>query len=372
MPERKDSAAGPIRRNHPRVGLRSGVPVPSMTRIASSQPAEPPVGIVILNWNKSSETLDCLKTIKTQTYRNRRAIIIDNGSEPESIAELRAGMGAASLICNPRNLGFAGGVNVGIRAALDAGADYVWLLNSDALAAPDTLAKLVAAMERDTNIGLASPVIRNIDQDNSIIFCGGVFDMAPLRFHETADPDCGAQWQERTPGKVYLFGTALMLRRTLVESIGMFDENLFAYAEDSDYSIRSAHSGFYNKVVFDAEVFHRGGNWNSSTPHRQPYYYYYATRNGIILIKKYGGVVRNLRSLVWLLNAQTEKAERWHAIPEIAEAISSGIVDGLRGVGGEYVPKGVDSSRSLHLIRFLRRLFGLFSRIPKFRNFKMG
>ena len=302
----------------------------------------PPVAIVVLNWNGAGETLACLASLRAQDYPDARLIVIDNGSAPDDLAALRAGLadtmpGDAVLIANPRNLGFAGGVNTGITRALADGAAYVWLVNNDARVAPDALARLVAAAEDDPGLGLLSPVIRNLDRDGEPDFAGGRFRTAPLTFHMTADAAEGARWRADQPGQVWLTGTALLLRRNVAERIGGFDEALFAYYEDNDYSVRAAAAGFRAAVVDRAAVFHRSGDPSAPVPGKRPYFYYYMARNQILLLRKHGGLRRNARALWWALRAQAGEARRRLAYPEVVRAIAAGIVDGLRGAGGEYV-----------------------------------
>ena len=188
----------------------------------------PSVAVVVLNWNNAAETLGCLASLRAQDYPNARVIVVDNGSAPADLAALREGLSAAALIGNGRNLGFAGGVNTGIARALADGAAYVWLVNNDARVAPDALSRLVAAMEADPHLGLASPMIRNLDRDAAPDFCGGRFTTAPLVFHMTADAAEGQAWQRSDPDRIWLTGTALLIRRALAERIGGFDEALFA------------------------------------------------------------------------------------------------------------------------------------------------
>ena len=296
----------------------------------------PPVGIVVLNWNAAGETLGCLASLRAQDYPNAALIVIDNGSAPDDLAALRAGLGDAALIANPRNLGFAGGVNTGIARALADGAAYVWLVNNDARVAPDALTRLVAAAEGDARLGLLSPVIRNLDRGDAPDFAGGLFAPAPLTFRMTANVAEGQAWQHAQPDRIWLTGTALLIRRAAVQRIGGFDAALFAYFEDNDYALRAAAAGFRNAVVPGAEVFHRSGDPSAAVPGKRPYFYYYMARNQILLLRKHGGLRRNARALVWALRAQAREARRWRAYPEVVRAIGAGIVDGLRGAGGAY------------------------------------
>ncbi|HEX4366093.1 MAG TPA: glycosyltransferase family 2 protein, partial [Rhodopila sp.] len=233
------------------------------------------------------------------------------------------------LIRNERNLGFAGGVNVGLRHATDVGADYVWLLNNDAEPLPGTLDTLVHTAEADKRIGLASPVILNSDDNDAIDWHGSIWRDGVYDY--TKDPDTYARWLEQAPNQICLTGTALLLSRRLIETIGLFDERLFAYWEDTEISLRAATAGFRVTVVPEAAVRHACGNEALDAENRPPYYYYLMTRNELLVLRKTGAP---LRTVYWMLR----RAVRWWSKPGLnsrqRHAILRGVVDGLLGRGG--------------------------------------
>ena len=112
------------------------------TRQKFYQQAAPPSGLVpniaciILNWNGSQDTVDCLDALQHCTYSSFSVIVVDNGSTDDSVARIRTAHPGILLLESGQNLGFAGGNNIGIRHALVHGADYVWLLNNDTQPAP--------------------------------------------------------------------------------------------------------------------------------------------------------------------------------------------------------------------------------------------
>ena len=286
---------------------------------------KPAVAVVILNWNKAPLTLRCLESARAATSMTPIWIVVDNGSVPP-IETLPADV---TLIRNKTNLGFAGGVNAGLRHAISTGADYIWLLNNDAEPLPATLDTLVQAAEADPLIGLASPVILNADDNDSIDWHGsvwrnGVYDYTP-------DPQTYARWVKDAPNQICLTGTALLLTRRLIETIGVFDERLFAYWEDTDISIRAAAAGFRVRVVTDAMVRHASGTDSLDAETRAPYYYYLMTRNEILVLRKTGAP---LRTIYWMLR----RALKWWAKPGLnrkqRRAILRGVLDGFVGRGG--------------------------------------
>jgi GT2 family glycosyltransferase len=109
----------------------------------------PLVAVVILNWNRAELTAACIAAVAEMNYQPVLTLVIDNGSTPGSLRALEELKAPFELIRNRANFGFTCGVNTGIRRALEGGADYIWLLNNDALPAADTLATLISAMQSD-------------------------------------------------------------------------------------------------------------------------------------------------------------------------------------------------------------------------------
>jgi GT2 family glycosyltransferase len=189
----------------------------------------PAVCIIVLNWNGGEDTFRCIKSLQNQTYDDFSIMVVDNGSTDGSVAALRSMKDQITLIESPENLGYTGGNNLAIRAALKSDFGYVWLFNNDAVAEPDALALLVAAAEADPKVGLASPFLRDPGGDMTDQFCGGRFHPKLLTFDTTNSLDTYKDWVLATPDCIWLYGTALLLRRALVDQIGFLDSRFFAY-----------------------------------------------------------------------------------------------------------------------------------------------
>lgn len=297
----------------------------------------PLVHIVTLNWNNPSDTRRCLDSIDRLDYDNLRVIVVDNGSGDDSLAALRADPRDFELIANPSNLGYAGGNNVAIRRALEQGADYVWLLNNDAVTEPDTLSRLVAAMQTRPDAGMASPVIR-YSGAGTIEYAAGWFDPDRAAHAVTSDLGEARDWLTRYPDRISLFGTALLLSRRLIETVGLLDEALFAYWEDTDLSIRANAAGLRNIAVLDADVFHVKTDPSISESSRKPHFYYYMTRNEILLARKHISGVLRIKSLLWSTRRALLKIDLRPDEPAVADALLAGLWDGVIGKSGEYTP----------------------------------
>ncbi len=285
------------------------------------------VAVVILNWNAAEMTRRCLEVARAACAEPVHWIVVDNGS-----AAPIGGLGEdVTVIRNAENLGFAGGVNVGLRRGFGGGAEHVWLLNNDAEPLAGSLARLLEVARADARVGLASPVVLNLDMGDAIDWCGGIWRDGI--YEKTRDPAEFARWEAQWPERVWLVGTALLVSRRLIERIGYFDEKLFAYYEDNDMSRRSAAAGFRNVLVADAAVRHHSGNLKERPGERPPYYYYLMVRNELLLLRK---TRERAAPFYWALRRIRRLYRGLRGHPAQRRAIRRGVVDAVLGRGGPY------------------------------------
>lgn len=291
---------------------------------------EPLVVVVILNWNGLEDTLHCLRELRALEYANRRIIVVDNGSVDGSADVIEARHPEVTLLRNPTNLGFTGGCNTGMRYARDHSADYVWLLNNDAVAPPRALSVLVERAERG-NVGLVSPIVRFHDRPDEIQFGGIRLDPsseeeAHIKFRASGDPDDADTWPA-------LVGTAMLVKRDVTERIGLLDDRYFAYVEDWDYSVRALHAGFEVVVERAATILHKPtGSMGRESPVKE----YYIVRNRYLFWRTHLPRARqrgwSARFVGWALErALISRSEGKEAL--VAAALD-GIWDALRGRTG--------------------------------------
>lgn len=225
---------------------------------------------VVLSWNGREDTLACLRSLEGEDVH---VIVVDNASV-DGTAEAVTG---AELIRNERNLGYAGGMNVGIRRALERGADAVLLLNNDVEVDPGAIAALADAAE---GTGAVCPVIVFADDPRRVWYAGARFD--PRRGYngrQLTDPIEKATETER------ICGAAVLMPRKALEQIGDFDEQLFAYVEDVDWSLRARELGLALLVVPDSTVRHKVSA--STGGEGSPDALYYSARNLLTVCERH-------------------------------------------------------------------------------------
>ena len=182
------------------------VPQIDVAAVAAEQPL---VAIVILNWNGWLDTINCLNSLKISNYKNFRIIVIDNGSTDGSVACLREVYPELKIIEAGRNLGFAGGCNIGIHYGFVIGACYIWLLNNDTKVNQKSLSALVAAAENNQEIGAVGSVLYEMDHPNLIqAWGGGVVDLHTGKSHHV---------KKQNDAFNYLTGGSLLLKPKAAE-----------------------------------------------------------------------------------------------------------------------------------------------------------
>lgn len=251
----------------------------------------PLVMIIVLNWNGQHYTLDCLESLQQLSYPNFEVLVVDNGSSDDSAAVIRARFPQHALIETGANLGFAGGNNVGLRYALEQGADYVLLLNNDTVVAPDFVDCLVQAVEPDSSIGIAGPTIYYHEQADLIWSAGGVVDWrnGQTCMRDLNTPDTG-QLGATPRAADFVTGCALLARRAIIEQVGLLDERFFVYYEEAEWCARAQRAGFRVVHVPRSKIWHK---IPLDARDSSPAVHYYMTRNRLLFLEATGASWQN-------------------------------------------------------------------------------
>src|SRR5690606_14917085 len=213
------------------------------------------VAVVVLTFDDREQTLACLAALQPELTAADAVFVADNGSTDGTEAAVRARFPAVHYVRNGGNLGFAGGCNAGIQAAIAHGYRYVFLLNNDARLTPGALETLVAHAEAEPSLGAAQPVLAALDDPTRIDSLGiglsrwpGVFD------RERGGPAARAP---SAPTAVFgACGAAVLLRTAALARAGAFDDRLFILLEDVELMFRLRLDGWHVALVPGAVVHH--------------------------------------------------------------------------------------------------------------------
>lgn len=256
-----------------------------MSTVSEAQ-GYPKVCIVILNWNGKDITSKCLDSIKEITYPNYEVVLIDNGSNDGSQGHFKTNYQWVTFIENPKNLGFTGGNNIGIRKGLGNKSDYILLLNNDTVADPSFLNELIKAGEARKDVGILNPKIYYYDHPDVLWYAGGrvsILKGMPVHFG-FQKKDAG---QYDTTCEVnFITGCAFLIKREVIEKIGILDENLFIYSEDLDWSLRAISSGYKGLYVPSAKIWHKEG-MDSKRNSGNAFRMFLVTRNTMYVVYKH-------------------------------------------------------------------------------------
>jgi GT2 family glycosyltransferase len=284
---------------------------------------------VVLNWNGGEDTPRALASLVREGIET---ICVDNGSSDGSDAVVEREFPAVELIRNGANLGFAGGNNVGLRRALERVADWVLLVNNDAVVEPGLVEALERAAAARPDAGLLACKV--LFEDGETVMYGGASFRAwlgysgrrvgwggPDRYHELRDVDRAD-------------GAAMAVSRAAAETVGLLDERLFAYVEDVDWSLRMREAGFAVVFVPDAVVRHKGSastGGSASTANL-----YYSARNTILVSERARPLPFGLRGLRRAVVVATHLAQALShpASRDAMRAVLAGRRDARAGRGG--------------------------------------
>lgn len=243
--------------------------------------SSPKVAIIVLNYNGQDCLLDCLSSLDALTYQNKEIIVVDNKSEDESLIQAEQIFPYFTYLRNTTNLGFAAGMNVGIREALNHGAKWCLIFNNDATADRHLLSVLVKESAHHPRAGLFCPLITKPHSD-TLWFGKGRLNFFRMRTeHIVPSKNDLAQTAYSSE---FLTGCALFIHHTVFEKIGFLDENFFLYYEDADFCLRARKADFETLVVPAARV------WHSEKSESHPKKIYYLVLSGLLFFHKHAPV----------------------------------------------------------------------------------
>jgi GT2 family glycosyltransferase len=218
-------------------------------------PEFPLVSVIVVNWNGQEILPGCLASLAAQTYADFEVILVDNGSDDNSLDAVEQASLPISVIRNVENKGFCGANNQGIEAARGT---YVALLNNDAEAAPGWLSSLVEAIQHAPGCGMVASKILLFDDHTRIDKVGHlIYPDGQNRGRGSGEIDVGQY--DKPEETLWPDGCAALYSAAMLRQIGGFDEDFFAYADDAELGMRGQIAGWKAVYAPQAVVYHRGG-----------------------------------------------------------------------------------------------------------------
>jgi len=291
----------------------------------------PKVSIIILNWNGLKDTIECLDSLKKITYSNYEIVVVDNASGKDEADLLQKKYGGyIRTIKTKKNLGFAGGNNVGIRRVLKEGkSKYVLLLNNDTVVEPNFLDELVKVGEQNDKIGMIGGKIYYYYQRDRLWYGGGRINLLALRApHDTKE-------FSDVRNTNFITGCLMLIKTKVFEKIGLLSEDYFLTVEDWDFSYRVGKK-FNMKITPYAAIYHKVST--ATGGEKSPFNTYYCHRNKWIFLNKFvnNRINKVIAMLIYLLRFLLAKLLSIFRINiKNNNAIISATIDGIKGEMGK-------------------------------------
>lgn len=247
----------------------------------------PLTSIILVNFNGSNDTIECLESINKIRYSNYNVFVIDNNSRDTEKQKLvnffhKDNVKKMKLILNHTNLGFSGANNIGIKLALAENAHYVCLLNNDTIVDDEFLINMVEIAERNYEIGSVCPMIREYYNRERISYGGGEINYFKGSVFIYGINSYDVSLMNKSRYITFASGCCMLLKRQLLTKIGFLPEKYFLYFEDTEYSIKISKSNY--KIWYDSTtaIYHKE---SVSTGKGSSIYQYYFVRNRLLFIK---------------------------------------------------------------------------------------
>ena len=255
------------------------------------------VSIIIPHFNGKDILTNCLNSLKENKFENFEIIVVDNGSSDGSQELIKQKFPKVKLIENEKNKGYAGGCNTGIPHSRGK---YILFLNNDVEVAENFVEEMFNAMDSDEKVGLVQPKLLSMQKKTHFDYSGGAggeidifgFPFARGRVFIDLEQD-ELQYDNLTNEIFWASGTAVLIRRSLLDKIGTFDEDFFAHMEEIDLNWRAQLAGYKSIITLKTYLYHYSGY---TLPAENPRKMYLNHRNNLIMILKNYSLI----SILWI------------------------------------------------------------------------
>lgn len=239
------------------------------------------VCVVILNWNGKKDTVPCLESMEKIAYPNFEVVMVDNGSTDDSVKAIRQRFDRVTVVETGKNLGYAGGNNIGIEYALKTGADLVLLLNNDTVVDEKLLDAFVKEAKDRPEVGIFGARPLRFFEPDKLDHLGGVWNEKKGEFNLIG-------LQERSDftyeGELdYVCGCSVLVRREVFEKIGLLEAAFFLFWEEADFCMRAKRAGFRIGICDGAKLWHKV---SASFVGGKPHVAYFWWRNRFLWIER--------------------------------------------------------------------------------------
>ncbi|MDO3641015.1 glycosyltransferase family 2 protein [Mucilaginibacter sp. L3T2-6] len=253
------------------------------------------VSVITVNFNQPKITAELLQTLPRRD--NIEVIVVDNGSTVISIDNWQLKYPDVKFIRSEKNLGFAGGNNLGVKEAIG---DYLFFVNNDTEFTEGLVDKLTAVMDANPVIGMISPMIKYYSDKALIQYAG----YTPMNYYTCRNSCIGLREQDNgqynniIAPTAYCHGAAMMVRREAIEKAGLMSENFFLYYEEVDWCEHIKRAGYEAWVCTEAVIFHKE---SVSVGKKSKLKEYFMNRNRILFIRRNAALFQKIIFCIYFI-----------------------------------------------------------------------
>ncbi len=258
------------------------------------------IGIIILNYNTAFDSISCIKSIQEKTSINYKIYVVDNGSTEPHRSELKefCCQNQIRYIQNISNLGFSAGNNVGIRIAIEDGAEHICLINSDVILENDVLKILLKDLEEDSGIGIVAPSILLPTHSgegqfarNKITWWNYVTEKSFLKYIPALENRYpryqikDKQFEKKYKFKGMVYGCCYLVKSKILQKINYLDEDVFLFGEEDILAYKLEGENLYTQINPNAIIFHNHHNTLKKSDRASVHFHLLISP--LIILKKY-------------------------------------------------------------------------------------
>ena len=217
----------------------------------------PHIKLLILNWNGSELTHQCLASVEKLSYNNYSTMVIDNASSDDSIKNIHENYHAVEVLALDKNYGFGAAYNLAFKHLLSSQTDYYLIINNDTTVEPNLLEKLLEGIDKFGAEHLYCPMIHYLDYPNKIWYAGGNVNLRMGQLaHARIRHENKGQYSEISKTG-YATGCCILTSSETIHKLNGFDEDFNMYAEDVDLCLRGKAMGVSSIFVPEAKIYHK-------------------------------------------------------------------------------------------------------------------
>src|SRR2546426_8362621 len=215
---------------------------PDVERIAMRHKENCRLLAVIVNWNRAQLLVECLNSLFAQEVPGMVVCVVDNASQDNSIASVKARFPEAETVENNRNIGFAGACRQALVLARQCGTEFLLIMNNDIVLEPGAIEELVRVADNDRTIGVATPKIVFFSRPDRVWWFGGTISAKSGKTGHIGHRDARVDGPSAVVDSAYANGCMMLITKRVLDLPLDFEDRYFAYYEDADFSIRVRES----------------------------------------------------------------------------------------------------------------------------------